>query len=158
MGERFDIVRSALEDGGPFEFIWTVNPKCGPPVHSHVETETLEVLEGTLDFRIGNLNRVLAAGEKATLPKGARHRLRGAGKVPCRVRVVYDGPLMERTFAELAPGDLKGFVRMVRHCVVEDFAAVKLANPGMRIFFRVVSALGAVLGIKPLHAIPRAGK
>ena len=59
----------------------------GPPPHRHPEqVEEWEVLEGTLEARIGRDRRRLAAGQRATVPRGMLHTFRNGSSSMVRVR------------------------------------------------------------------------
>ena len=63
--------------------------RLGPQAPIHPElTEEYEVLEGSLEVRIGRDWRTLEAGESASVPPGTVHTFR-TGHRPARVRNVH---------------------------------------------------------------------
>ena len=82
------VLRSHEETNGEYvEMEWTLPAHAfAPPPHRHpTQTESYEVLEGSLEVMIGGSWRRLAAGDSATVPVGADHTFRLAGE-PVRVR------------------------------------------------------------------------
>ena len=46
-----------------------------PPMHRHrKQEERFQILEGALDFRVGDEKRTVTAGEELVVPRGALHR------------------------------------------------------------------------------------
>ena len=86
LGE-YQVLRSHDEtDGECVEMEWSLPADAfAPPPHRHpTQTESYEVLEGSLDVMIDGSWRRLATGESATVPVGANHTFRLAGE-PVRV-------------------------------------------------------------------------
>jgi quercetin dioxygenase-like cupin family protein len=82
------VVRSHEETGGEYvEMEWSLPAGAfAPPPHRHpTQVESYEVLEGSFEVMIDGAWQPLATGEVATVPVGANHTFRLAGK-PVRVR------------------------------------------------------------------------
>lgn len=102
-GEHFRFERSA-RSGGRFVFVWTLQPGQrgpGPHLHPH-ETETFEILSGTLRVWLAGRPRDLEAGETLVVPPGTPHRFLNAGADPVVARVTLDGTLMEDQLVPIA--------------------------------------------------------
>ena len=57
----------------------------GPPLHVHVaEDEVVIVLEGELDFQVGEERGILTAGGLLWFPRRIRHAVANLADVPCR--------------------------------------------------------------------------
>jgi quercetin dioxygenase-like cupin family protein len=57
-----------------------------PPKHLHpTQDERFEVLEGELRVRVDGEERLLAAGDRIEIPRGAVHQMWNPGGVPARV-------------------------------------------------------------------------
>jgi quercetin dioxygenase-like cupin family protein len=88
----------------------TLSPGGSVPDHVHVhEDETLYVLEGALDVRVGEQRLTLGSGGCAFAPRGTAHAFANRGFGPARVLQV-SSPAAEptRAFLELAAGFAAG--------------------------------------------------
>jgi quercetin dioxygenase-like cupin family protein len=77
------VVRSHEETGGEYvEMEWTLPATSfAPPPHRHpTQTESYEILAGSLDVMIDGEWQHLATGESATVPVGANHTFRLAAR------------------------------------------------------------------------------
>jgi quercetin dioxygenase-like cupin family protein len=101
-GEKITFVQTAAEtDGARLEIELELSPDGHVPgAHRHPEqTETFEVLEGTMKFRLGLKTIVADAGETVVVPAGATHKFSNAGEGVARARVVIEPALkMEELF------------------------------------------------------------
>jgi len=87
-GEMIRIARTGDDSGGAvFEFEAVLPPRLtGPPAHKHrTETETFEVVEGTLRVRVGQDSRELGPGESVTVPPGTVHAFSNPADTPVRL-------------------------------------------------------------------------
>jgi quercetin dioxygenase-like cupin family protein len=77
---------------------WLPAGAAGSPPHRHAHlTETFEVLEGSVLFRVGKADRALEAGETITVRPGTVHGFRNASPTPASLRcVVMPGAGFER--------------------------------------------------------------
>jgi mannose-6-phosphate isomerase-like protein (cupin superfamily) len=58
-----------------------------PPKHLHpAQDERFEVLEGTLSFRLGSVEREVATGEEIEVPAGVAHQVWNPNPAAARVR------------------------------------------------------------------------
>jgi mannose-6-phosphate isomerase-like protein (cupin superfamily) len=77
------VIRSHEETGGEYvEMEWTLPATSfAPPPHRHpTQTESYEILAGSLDVMIDGEWQHLDTGESATVPVGANHTFRLAGE------------------------------------------------------------------------------
>ena len=77
-GGYFKTLVSPEATGGAFALIEMVLPKGSePPLHTHeLEDETFYMLEGSLEFQIGNEVTVIGPGEAAYAPRKVPHLFR----------------------------------------------------------------------------------
>jgi hypothetical protein len=81
LGMRYRVIKNAEDTNGMFlELEWELLPHCNmidPLIHAHPHaSETVEVLEGTMDFFVKDQWISLQKGEKLTIPKGVAHSFR----------------------------------------------------------------------------------
>lgn len=100
LGTRMSLKVTAEDSEGAMSVIEQIAPQgFSPPLHVHEAEDTvMQVLEGQLTVRLGDVSRVLGAGEWAFLPKGVPHTFRVDSE---RAR------LLEIT----TPGGFEAFVR-----------------------------------------------
>lgn len=100
-GDAFVVAEATLAPGG-FE----------PPLHLHREmTESLYLLSGRLDVRVGEDRRTVGAGSFVNVPAGVAHTMSVAGEEPVRMLMVLSNPtratqmfdVLEQVFANGAP-------------------------------------------------------
>jgi quercetin dioxygenase-like cupin family protein len=81
-GERVVFRSTAADTGGELlQFDFFMKPGV-PPVFEHVharQEERIEVVSGTVSYRLGGVEHRLSAGEIAVLPPGVRHTLWNSG-------------------------------------------------------------------------------
>ena len=59
-------------------------------LHHHSNcTETIHVLQGEIEQRIGDERIKMVAGETCLIPIGAKHQTRNVGKVPAVMMIAY---------------------------------------------------------------------
>ncbi|HWH05826.1 MAG TPA: cupin domain-containing protein [Gaiellaceae bacterium] len=81
-GEVFTFRRTGGETNGESLVVEAVvRPGAAPPAaHAHpAAEERLQVVRGTVGYRIGRTRGVARAGERLTVPPGTRHRFWNAG-------------------------------------------------------------------------------
>jgi uncharacterized cupin superfamily protein len=83
-----------------------------PPLHLHREmTESLYLLSGRLDVRVGEERKTVSSGTFVNIPAGVAHTMSVAGEEPVRMLMVLSNPtratqmfdVMEQVFANGAP-------------------------------------------------------
>ena len=88
-GQTITFVETAAQsDGQRLVLESTYLPKAGkPPLHKHPgQEERFEVLDGTLEVRVGRKRRSLTAGETIAIPAGTPHAMGGDARVRWEIR------------------------------------------------------------------------
>jgi quercetin dioxygenase-like cupin family protein len=103
-GEHFAFQTSARSGDGLFRFRWTLDAgRKGPPPHAHPdETESFEIISGTLRVWLGGEERVCRPGDVFAVPPGVVHSFLNEGPEPVVADVSLDGPRQEDLFVPLA--------------------------------------------------------
>ena len=156
-GTVLEIVTPAASTGGQLvEVLFTLPPgRPGPPVHVHRHIEEWEVLDGTLDARVGGGRRTLATGSSLSIPAGTAHTFRNSGEEPVRVldRHRPAGRFEEflRREAALSADGLRHPGTVLRLAVLWDDYRDTQAPPGRaaRAALSAMAALGRRLGATP---------
>ena len=136
-GESVTCVRSG-RDGGPFIFDMELGPgRRGPPTHTHDEgDEIIEVVSGTITFRVNGQDTVLAPGDRLTLtPKDAHTFWNPSRTEVVRCRVTH-GARFERAM------DQPSFAQLAMHLALIDPGASRMASPFVRGTLWLVAQLG----------------
>jgi quercetin dioxygenase-like cupin family protein len=88
-------------DGAYFAMEALVPPGGGPPPHIHRrEDETFYVVEGELEFRLGDASTTAGPGDFVNVPRGTVHNFRNAGTETARMVLTYTPAGMEQFFEE----------------------------------------------------------
>jgi quercetin dioxygenase-like cupin family protein len=99
-GEQTGGVLTAFEN--------VIAPGDGPPLHTHAaEDEAWYIVDGELEFRLGDELRSAPSGSFVFVPRGTPHAFRNVGEDPARILVLFTPAGMERffdRFADLPPG------------------------------------------------------
>jgi quercetin dioxygenase-like cupin family protein len=165
-GERLQMTRG-VENGREVLYLEGSLPPHseGPPLHIHVDQdESGEVVSGRLSAMVDGKTITLGTGESAFFPRGVRHRWWNAG----------DEPLVFKGKAEPA-GDLDQFLEGVFAIInasasgrpsLFHIAHLSLRHPSQRvspapawidrILFRVIVAIGTLMGAYPASGWPGA--
>jgi mannose-6-phosphate isomerase-like protein (cupin superfamily) len=126
---------------------------AGSPPHRHARlTETFEVIEGSVEFRIGAETRSLPAGETVTIRPGRTHGFRNASAAPALLTcTVTPGAGFERFLrgiqaaAETGTANAAGLPRdprrLARLLLDADFHFPVLPMGLQRALFRMLAAL-----------------
>jgi len=84
-------------------FEMTFPPGQGPPPHVHSrEDESWYVLDGVVDFQIGEQSFTASRGWFGLGPRGVPHGLKAAGTGPAKMLMIVSPAGFERFFDELA--------------------------------------------------------
>jgi len=102
VGDLITVKVSSEQTGGAFAVAEErTPPQGGPPAHLHTnEDETLYVLEGEVDFLLGDQIISAGAGSSAYLPRGVVHTFKNVGTTPSRMLAVVIPGGLERFFLE----------------------------------------------------------
>ncbi len=79
-----------------------IPPEGGPPPHVHThEDETFYVLEGELEFVVGERTITATTGSVVFAPRGILHSFRNVGSTASRMAVIIAPAGLERFFEEV---------------------------------------------------------
>ena len=157
-GEHFRFATSSRSGDGLFRFVWTLAPgKKGPGEHQHPhETESFEIVSGTLRIWIDGVPTDFGPGEKVAIPPGTTHSFLNPGTVPVVVNVHLDGPRMEDTFlpCAVANAERETIGNLLRFMVTTPIHDASVATPGVAasIATAVVRML-QLFGVKPFPPV-----
>lgn len=99
LGGLYEVLLSADESGGEVTVMQMTLPAgMGPPPHTHPGSETVYVIEGTLDYHIGGELFEGQAGSLFHIPEGVVENFEPTST--CRILVTYRPGGIERFFAE----------------------------------------------------------
>jgi quercetin dioxygenase-like cupin family protein len=98
LGTRLRFLCLPEQTGGAFSLMEAVMPLgAGPPAHEHPWDEAYYVVEGEVDFVLGDDARRVRAGDFLYAPGGTAHAFKGASESPARV-LVFDAPAAAEGF------------------------------------------------------------
>ena len=102
VGDLITVKLASEDTGGAYSIIEeTSPPQGGPPPHTHRdEDEALYVLEGEVEFLLGDANVRASAGSCVHAPKGVLHTWRNVGTSPSRILGVISPGGFEQFFLE----------------------------------------------------------
>ena len=101
-GDLYRFLVTGEETGGAyFAMEALVPPGGGPPPHTHArEDETFFVLEGRVDFRLGDERVTAGPGDFVNVPRGRVHNFHNAGEDLARLILTFTPAGIERFFEE----------------------------------------------------------
>jgi quercetin dioxygenase-like cupin family protein len=101
-GERLTVKATGEQTSGTLGFLEDLAPPdAGPPLHVHPETdEAFYVLEGELDFTLGDRSVRAPAGGFVWIPRGTPHTWRVRGDRPARFLALFTPAGPEWVFLE----------------------------------------------------------
>jgi quercetin dioxygenase-like cupin family protein len=101
-GDRYRFLVTGEETGGAyFAMEAVVPPGGGPPPHIHTnEDETFYVVEGTVDFRLGNETLTAGVGDFVYVPRGGVHCFHNVGSEPMRMILTFTPAGIGKFFEE----------------------------------------------------------
>ena len=104
LGELYTAKALGEDTDGAFAFVEATTPsEAGPPPHIHSrEDETFWVLEGELEFMVGNGTVRAPAGSLVHAPKGVAHAYRNVGTTPARYVAMIRPAGLEKFFEEVS--------------------------------------------------------
>jgi mannose-6-phosphate isomerase-like protein (cupin superfamily) len=145
--ETFTILRSAA-DGGGCEMELVVAPGAsGPPLHTHEEPETIEVISGSVVFTLDGVDRTFLPGDTLIIPPGCIHTFRNPSRTePLRARGVHGGRF-ERLVDQIAAGG-PVFLRLALYLSSVDPRASHMVSPAIRVLMRLAAHLARLRGIE----------
>ena len=101
-GDHYTFLVTGEESGGAyFAMEALVPPGGGPPPHVHSrEDETFYLLEGEIEFRLGEDTVSAGPGDFVNVPRGTVHCFHNAGTATARMILTFTPAGMERFFEE----------------------------------------------------------
>jgi quercetin dioxygenase-like cupin family protein len=107
VGGRFTFKASGEDTGGAYALIeMLLPPGGGPPLHLHErEEESFYILEGTLQFQVGDDSLTAGPGAYVKTPRGVPHALKNVGTTPARALVLVTPAGIEKYFEEIGQSE-----------------------------------------------------
>jgi quercetin dioxygenase-like cupin family protein len=101
-GDAYRFLVTGAESGGAYFAMEAIVPAGGgPPPHIHrKEDETFYVLEGDVEFLLGDRLVTATAGDFVNVPRGTVHRFHNAGAAPARLILTFTPAGIEKFFEE----------------------------------------------------------
>lgn len=112
VGDTYTTILTGAQTGGAFTLLEAlVPPETGPPPHWHnAEDETFILLDGELDFTLGDETVRATEGTTVYVPRGTLHSFTNVGDVPAKMLFIYSPAGMEGMFAEIGTPGQRGVV------------------------------------------------
>jgi len=104
LGDRMTVKLTGEDTGGKYALVEQYNdPGVGIPPHMHTnEDEVFKLIEGEVEFWLGDKTKVLKAGDMIYCPKGVPHTWKVVGNKKAKVDLGFFPAGMEKMFGELA--------------------------------------------------------
>jgi len=101
-GDSYRFLVTGAESGGAYFAMEAIVPAGGgPPPHIHRhEDETFYVIEGEVEFLLGDRIVTGSAGDFVNVPRGTVHRFHNAGAARARLIVTFTPAGIEKFFEE----------------------------------------------------------
>ena len=120
LGSRVSVKLAGSDTYGLLTMVEDHNdPGVGIPLHVHTrEDEVFRVLEGQVEFTLGEETMVLGAGDVAFAPRNIPHAWRVVGTVPARSIMLANPAGIELMFGELGrlPGGPPDLAKVAEIC------------------------------------------
>lgn len=112
VGDTYTTLLSGEQTGGAFTLLEAiVPPQTGPPPHAHQrEDETFVMLDGEIEFHLGDAVHEARAGTVLFVPKGVVHHFRNTGASAAKMLFLYNPAGMDGMFAEIGAPGVRGEV------------------------------------------------
>ena len=109
-GDHYTFLVTGEDTGGAYFVMEALVPSGGgPPPHIHTrEDETFYVLEGQVEFLLGEETTVAGPGDFVNIPRGTVHRFQNTGTETARIVLTFTPAGIEHWFEETlerAPND-----------------------------------------------------
>ncbi len=111
-GDHYTFLVTGEESGGAyFAMEALVPPGGGPPPHIHSrEDETFYLLEGEIEFLLGDETILAGPGDFVSVPRGTVHRFVNVGTETAKLVLTFTPAGIDRWFAEIldsAPNEVR---------------------------------------------------
>jgi quercetin dioxygenase-like cupin family protein len=135
-GDTYRFLVTGAESGGAyFAMEAFVPPGGGPPPHIHRnEDETFYIVEGQIDFLLGDQSVTGGPGDFVNVPRGTVHRFHNSGTAAAKMILTFSPANIEHFFAETLERALDG-TRMAIDNLDEVAERYIAAAPRYRIEF-----------------------
>ena len=99
-GDHYTFLVTGEESGGAYFAMEALVPSGGgPPLHIHRrEDETFYVLEGQMEFQLGDDTITAGPGDFVNIPRGIVHRFQNTGSETARMILTFTPAGIERFF------------------------------------------------------------
>ena len=110
LGDTYTTLITGQQTGNAFALLEALVPAhTGPPPHvHHAEDETFILLDGELDFHVGEEVHRAEPGSAIFVPRGTRHHFANVGDGLARMLFMYSPSGMEEMFAEIGTPGQRG--------------------------------------------------
>jgi len=88
----------------------TLPQDAGPPPHTHEWDEAYFIIEGDVEFSVGDQRFTATAGDFVYTPGGVVHGFRGVSQRPARV-LIFDAPAHAGSFFKRVDREVKDLPR-----------------------------------------------
>lgn len=101
-GDRYRFLVTGEETGGAYFAMEALLPQGGgPPPHTHAnEDETFYIVEGLVDFRLGERSVTAGPGDFVSVPRGEVHNFHNSRPETARLILTFTPAGIERFFVE----------------------------------------------------------
>jgi quercetin dioxygenase-like cupin family protein len=112
-GDRYTFLVTGEESGGAyFAMEALVPPGGGPPPHIHTrEDETFYLIEGQIEFLLGDRRIAAGPGDFVNVPRGSVHCFHNAGTTTARLVLTFTPAGIEKFFEETLEPAQKGVLQ-----------------------------------------------
>jgi len=110
VGDTYTTLLSGDQTGGAFALLEALVPAhTGPPPHRHIAAdETFILLDGSLDFHVGDRVHQARPGTVVFVPRGTPHHFSNTGSGLAKMLFMYAPAGMEGMFAEIGTPGTRG--------------------------------------------------
>lgn len=110
LGDTYTTLLSGAHTGNAFSLLEALVPaQTGPPPHiHHAEDETFVLLDGAIEFHVGDVVHTAGPGSVVFVPRGTSHHFSNVGDGLAKMLFMYSPAGMEAMFAEIGVPGVRG--------------------------------------------------